>query len=91
MVGLFASGHIVDLILVLMLVEFAAVFWSKRLPRGAMSSFALTLVSGACLMLALRGALTGAWWGWIALALFAGLLAHVADLARRLASAEAPL
>ena len=89
--GLFASGQIVDFILILMLVELAAVLWSRRLTRGAIQSFALTLVSGACLLLALRGALTGAWWGLIALALFGGLLAHLADLARRLTSAKAPL
>lgn len=34
-------------------------------------------------MLALRGALVGAWWGWIGLCLAASLLAHLADLRRR--------
>jgi hypothetical protein len=41
------------------------------------------LVPGACLVLALRGALVGAWWGWIALALSVSLLAHLVDLRQR--------
>jgi hypothetical protein len=34
-------------------------------------------------MLALRGALVGAWWGWIAVGLLAALVAHLFDLQRR--------
>jgi hypothetical protein len=41
------------------------------------------LLSGMCLLAALRVGLAGAWWGWIALALLAALVAHVADLGRR--------
>ena len=37
----------------------------------------------ACLMLALRGALVGASWGWIAAAMAGAGAAHLADLALR--------
>jgi hypothetical protein len=41
------------------------------------------LLAGACLMLALRGALAGAGGPWIALCMAAALLAHLTDLWRR--------
>lgn len=41
------------------------------------------LLSGACLLLALHGALSGAGWPWIAPCLLGSLLAHLADLRRR--------
>lgn len=41
------------------------------------------LLAGAFLLLALRCALTGAGWLWIALWLLAALLAHVADIVGR--------
>jgi O-antigen/teichoic acid export membrane protein len=39
--------------------------------------------AGACLLLALRAALTGAGWAWVAAALCAALIAHLFDLVRR--------
>lgn len=44
---------------------------------------ALRLLPGALMMLALRAALTGATWPWIALPLAASFPLHLADLARR--------
>ena len=43
----------------------------------------LRLLPGALMLLALRAALTGAGWPWIALALAASFPAHLADIARR--------
>ena len=41
------------------------------------------LAAGAAMLLALRLALTGAWWGWIALSLALSGVAHALDLAAR--------
>jgi len=82
---LFASGRVVDLILVLVAAEALLLWWRHR--RGGRApdpgDVASNLAAGVCLLLALRGALVGAWWGWIALCLSSALLAHAADLARR--------
>jgi hypothetical protein len=85
MAALFASGRIIDVILALTLVEAVAlVAWHRRTGRGvAPGEFLGNLLSGMCLLAALRVGLAGAWWGWIALALLAALVAHVADLGRR--------
>jgi hypothetical protein len=78
MSGLFASGRIVDFILVLMAVETAAVLvFRRRTGRGPEPvEFLLTVLAGACLLLALRGALTGTGGAWIALCLLGALGAH---------------
>lgn len=85
MAALFASGRIVDVILALTLAEAVGlVAWHRRTGRGvAPADFLGNLLSGVCLLLALRAGLAGAWWGWIALALLAALAAHLTDLARR--------
>ncbi|MGQ9659307.1 MAG: hypothetical protein ACUVT0_04260 [Thermochromatium sp.] len=85
MSALFASGRIVDLILVLILFEGLVLTLVHRqtgrgLPPSDLIGF---LLSGFLLMLALRAALVGAWWGWISLALTGALVAHLADLAWR--------
>lgn len=82
---LFDSGRIVDLVLLVTLVEAVLVVaYHRRTGRGpAPADFLGNLASGVCLMLALRGALTAGWWGWIALALLAAFLAHLIDLRRR--------
>ena len=81
----FASGHIVDLILLLTLAEAAVlVLHHRSTGRGvAPGEFLGNLVSGVFLLLALRGGLVGAWWGWIALCLLAALAAHLSDLRAR--------
>lgn len=83
--ALFENGRIVDVILALTAAEAAAlVAYRRATGRGvAARDFLLNLVSGACLMLALRLALGGAAWPWIGACLFASLLAHLADLRGR--------
>jgi hypothetical protein len=83
--SLFASGRIVDIVLAVTAIEAAIlVAYYHRTGRGpAPGELAGTLLSGICLMLALRTALVGAWWGWIALWLVAAFAAHLNDLRRR--------
>jgi hypothetical protein len=88
-----ADARIVDLILGLMLAEGAALWAYHRatgvgLPPRAILAM---LTAGASLMLALRGALLGASWGWIALALAAAGVAHLADLRQRWLSTRRPV
>lgn len=82
---LFVGGRVADLVLAVMLVEalgLAAIH--RRTGRGLPpAAVLLNLAAGAALLLALRGALVGAGWGWIALALTGALVAHVADLRQR--------
>jgi hypothetical protein len=85
MTELIASGRLIDLILVLMLVEAMLLYVHRRrtgrgLPAG---DIAVNLVAGASLMLAVRAALTDAAPGWIAACLAVSLFAHLADLAIR--------
>ena len=75
----FASGRAVDLALAVMTVE-AAWLIARRQPALAVRAM---LAPGALLLLALRFALTGAAWPWIAAALAASLPLHVVDLQRR--------
>jgi hypothetical protein len=83
--GLFASGRIVDAILLLMLLEAAGLAaLGARSGRGPGTRGLFTaLLPGAFLLLALRSALTGQLWiataGWLALA----LLAHAVDIGAR--------
>ncbi len=78
--GFFRSGHAVDLVLAVILVEFAVLSVRRR---GPMLDRVLALAPGACLLLALRAALTGAGWPWVALALAASFPFHLADVVRR--------
>ena len=85
MSGLFSSGHAVDLVLALMAVEAALLAWHRRrsgrgVPVAELLAF---LLAGACLLLALRTALVGASWEWIAAALAGAGAAHLADLRLR--------
>ncbi len=78
MADLFATGRIVDGILALTVLEGCfLVLWRRR------TDLLITLLAGLGLLAALRLALAGAAWPWLALALLAALAAHVADLARR--------
>jgi len=78
----FTSGRIADLIVLLMVVEGVLLIAYRRRTGRGIAGRALwgNLASGACLLLALRGALVGAHWTWIALALAGALVAHLADL-----------
>jgi hypothetical protein len=82
--NLFRGGRVADLILLVMAVEFVVLCWrgrSRGLTRAADLLFALG--PGACIVLALRAALTGAGPLWIGAALTASLPLHLTDLARR--------
>jgi hypothetical protein len=82
---LIASGRIVDLILALVALEAVGLIGLWRLRRRGLAPADLlaNLLAGVGLLLALRAALVGAWWGWIALCLAMALAAHLADLRRR--------
>lgn len=87
---LFASGHVADLLLALLVLELAVLWWwRRRSGAGLAPGRALPfLAAGAAFALALRAALTGAWWGWTALALAAAGAAHVWDLRLRWVSSR---
>ncbi len=82
----FASGRVADLLLGILLLEAVAIAIYARVSAdpGVFGRVAPSLLPGALLMIALRLALTGAWWGWIALAIAASLPAHLLDLRNRL-------
>ncbi len=75
----------VDLILGVMAMEVVVLLWRRRtdLTRDGLIDLVLAFAPGVCLLLALRAALTGAGWVWIAAALAASFPFHLADLARR--------
>jgi hypothetical protein len=75
----FASGHAVDVVLAFMVLE--AIFITAR-GRPALTVI-LTILPGAAMMLALRAAMTGASWQWIAVWLTVSLPLHLADLRHR--------
>jgi hypothetical protein len=85
MEAFFQSGRLIDLVLTLTLVEAAVILiWHRRTGRGLPpSEYALNLLSGLCLMLGIRTALTGADWPWTALCLMAAGIAHASDLYSR--------
>ena len=85
MADLFASGRLVDLILVLVVIEVAVllVYW-RRTGRGVAPLDLLpNLCAGAFLLLALRVTLTGGGWMLASSCLATAGLAHLADLYRR--------
>ena len=85
MSALFASGRVIDFILALTVLEaLALVAYHRRTGRGIPAGDVVsTLASGMCLMLALRCALVGAGWMWVAACVAASGLAHLVDLRRR--------
>ena len=80
-----ASGRLVEAVLALTVVEGLALSaYHRHTGRGVTPrDFAANLVSGMFLLLALREALVGAWWGWVAACLAGALAAHLTDLRRR--------
>lgn len=77
---LYAQGHAIDLILAVLSLEAAWLIGRRGwTPRAA----ALCLLPGAMLLLALRAALLGMAWPWIALALALSFPAHIADVLSR--------
>jgi hypothetical protein len=75
----FTSGRAVDLVLAFMAIEAVILIARKR----RLVPVALTLLPGAAMMLALRTALMGAEWHWVAIWLTVSLPLHLADLRHR--------
>jgi len=78
------SGQAIDLVLLVIALEFAALLVLRRKSwrRAALDLF-LALMPGVLLLVALRLALAGSGWEWIALAVAASFPFHIADLVRR--------
>ncbi|WP_462322031.1 hypothetical protein [Halochromatium sp.] len=91
MAQLFASGKIIDIILMLVLVEMAALEIVYRITRRAPSLMQLlpNLAAGFLLLLSLRAAIADLSWYLIALPLGLALIAHGFDLMERWRSNEA--
>ncbi|MGA7804721.1 hypothetical protein [Bradyrhizobium sp.] len=85
MAELFASGRLVDLILIVIVIEAAGLLSLWRYARRGVAPWDLlpNLCAGACLLLALRTALAGAGWLVACGCLAASGLAHLIDLYRR--------
>lgn len=79
------SGRVADLVLLCLVLEALVLgTWRWRTGRGlAWGPIATLIVPGLMLAIALRAALTDAWWGWVAISLGGALVAHLADLHRR--------
>ncbi len=84
MASLFVSGRILDWIIAAMCLEACGLValhaWRGQgvAPRALLPN----LLSGMCLLIAMRLALGGAWWGFCSAALLAALALHLAELAR---------
>ena len=82
---LYQGTLVVDIAIGFITLE-AGLLWAWRKVRGrglGLADCLLTIVSGACLMLALRCALTPGAWPGMAFFLLAAGLAHGADLRTR--------
>ncbi|MBN9205488.1 hypothetical protein [Methylibium petroleiphilum] len=80
-----SSVTVIDLVIGLTLFEgLALALYHRRTGKGVpVGDFAVNLVSGLCLMLALRAAVADAAWHWIGLWLALAGGAHATDLMRR--------
>ncbi|MDQ2779213.1 MAG: hypothetical protein M3Y32_06620 [Pseudomonadota bacterium] len=92
MTDTFGMAQIVDAVIAFTLIEVAALAMHHRMTGAgvALRDIGLNLVSGLCLMLALRCGVRDAGAPWIALWLLAAGLAHAADLSRRWRPAARP-
>jgi hypothetical protein len=72
----FTTGRAADLALAVIVIEAVALLYLGGAWRRAVPN----LMAGACLLLALRWALTGAHWSWMAVALTASLIPHAFDM-----------
>jgi hypothetical protein len=85
MADLFASGRLVDLILVVVVIEAAVLilYWSRVRQGVAPFDLLPNLFAGAFLLLALRVTLAGGGWMMASGCLAAAGLAHLTDIHRR--------
>lgn len=72
--------HLADVVLAVIAVEFA---WLVTRGGWSVRDAALRLGPAVLMMLALRAALTGVAWQWVALLLALSFPIHLADLRRR--------
>lgn len=79
MTELFASGHAVDIVLIVLAIEAVLL----RRAGWPWTDVATTLLPAALILLGTRAALVGAHWTLVALPLAASLPVHLADLRRR--------
>lgn len=78
------SGQAIDLVLLVIALEFVGLLVLRRKSwRRAAPDLFLALMPGVLLLVALRLALSGSGWEWIALAVAASFPFHIADLVRR--------
>lgn len=82
---LLLSRRLIEIVIAFTLLEGVALTVYHRITgKGvAPKGFTANLVSGLCLMLALRGVLAGRWWGWTALPRLGSGRVHAGDLWRR--------
>lgn len=80
---LFETGHIIDLILVLVAAEYLALrfYFGSKISELGLEGY---LLSGALLLVALRAALAESSWMWVAAPLTGAFVVHLIDLHRRL-------
>jgi len=85
MADLFASGRLVDFILVVVVLEAAVLllYWSRARRGIAPLDLLPNLCAGALLLLALRATLAGGGWMITSLCLATAGLAHLTDVYRR--------
>ncbi len=85
MADMIINAALIDWILAFVALEGAAILgWRALMGSGPQPlAFLSNLVTGAFLLVALRGAVSGASGGWIAACMVAGCLAHFVDLAAR--------
>lgn len=89
---LFLITRLVDVVIAVTLLECAALFFYHRSTKRGLApgDYLLNMIAGVWLMLALRSALGGAGWIWIAACLALAGLAHTADIAGRLRQGRSP-
>jgi hypothetical protein len=85
MADLFASGRLVDLILIVVVIEATALLllWRRKRWGVAPSDLLPNLCAGVFLLLALRAVLADAGWMTAAFCLAAAGFAHLIDIYRR--------
>jgi hypothetical protein len=83
--GFFASGRFADVVLAFVVLEACALFFLHRFVRQGPGLVPMlpTLAAGACLVVAVRLAMTGGTPVMLATALLGALVAHLADLGVR--------
>lgn len=77
------AGTAVDLILIILLLEAVVLVFALRAGWARVLTILAALLPGACLLMALRSALSGD--GWVAISLWLALSfpLHLVDIARR--------